>query len=133
MDTVALVPQDLADLIPMFLENRREELEELRSALREAHFARLQHVGERMFALGNPYGFRQITTFGRQIREACSAQDDATIGEIIEQYRAYLAKVAITSVPAPVERVRWNERPLANPGSVERLSARDGDAPPFRR
>ena len=114
MDTVALVPQDLADLIPVFLENRREELEQLRSALRDTDFGRLQHVGERMFALGNPYGFRQITTFGRQIREACSVQDDATIGDIVEQYRGYLAKVAISLVPAPVERVRWNERPRAD-------------------
>src|SRR5438105_4224977 len=127
MDMVALVPQDLADLIPVFLENRREELERLGSALRDTDFARLQHVGERMFALGNPYGFRQITTFGRQIREACSVQDDAAIGGIIEQYRAYLAKVTISQVPAPVERVRWNERPRAHPDSDERRpSARDG-------
>src|SRR5437660_1729362 len=105
MDTVALVPQDLADLIPVFLENRREEAEQLRSGLRDTDFGRLQHLAERMFALGNPYGFRQITTFGRQIREACSVQDHVTIGGIIEQYRAYLAKVAISLVPAPVERV----------------------------
>src|SRR3954451_381126 len=120
MDTIALVSQDLADLIPVFLENRREEVKQLGSALRDTDFGRLQHVGERMFALGNPYGFRQITTFGRQIREACSVQDDATIGDIIEQYRAYLAKVTISLVPEPAERVRWNERPRAHPDSVER-------------
>jgi hypothetical protein len=111
MDLIALVPADLEDLLPTFLENRWQDVEKLRIALPDADFALLQHLGERMYALGNPYGFRQITTFGRQIREACAVQDDVSIKQVLEQYEDYLDKVKISIVPEPAERAVWKRRP----------------------
>jgi hypothetical protein len=113
MDLVALVPADIADLIPVFLENRSKELDQLRTALGEANFVRLNHFGERMYALGNPYGFRQITTFGRHIREACSLQNKVAIGQVLDQYEDYLSKVTMAVVSQPVERIPWSMRTVA--------------------
>jgi hypothetical protein len=113
MDLVARVPADLADLIPVFLENRSRERERLRRALEEGDFAKAQHLGETMYALGNPYGFRQITTFGRQIREACAAKDAAKIEQVLEEYGDYLGKVTMTVVAEPVERVKWKKQTSA--------------------
>jgi hypothetical protein len=110
MDLIALVPADLEDLLPVFLENRWQDVEKLRIALPAADFAVLQHLGERMYALGNPYGFRQITTFGRQIREACAVQHDVSIKRVLEQYEEYLDKVEISIVPEPAERAVWKRR-----------------------
>lgn len=42
----------------------------LRAALDARDVARLTDLAERMYALGNPYGFRKITTLGRQLRDA---------------------------------------------------------------
>jgi hypothetical protein len=109
MDLSALVPADITDLVPTFLQNRALELERLRDALAEEHFGLLQHYGERMYALGNPYGFRQITTFGRKIREACVLQDLATIGPVLDQYAEYLNHVVVTVVPKPLDRAQWTE------------------------
>jgi hypothetical protein len=64
-----------------------------------------------MYALGNPYGFRQITTFGRQIREACAVQDDVSMKQVLEQCEDYLDKVKISIVPEPAERAVWKRRP----------------------
>jgi len=108
MDLVALVPADLSDLIAGFLQNRSQDIEKLKSALAAEDLAAAQQVGERMFALGNPYGFRQITTFGRQIREACALHDDVSIRQVLGHYEEYLGKVAITVVPEAVQRVPWN-------------------------
>lgn len=87
MDLVALVPADLSDLIAGFLQNRSQDIAKLKSALAAEDLAAALQVGERMFALGNPYGFRQITTFGRQIREACALHDDVSIRQVLGHYR----------------------------------------------
>ena len=75
MDLTAYVPQNIIDLLSTFLPNRRAEVGQLRQALEADDWVRLQHLAERMYALGNPYGFRQITTFGRFMREACANKD----------------------------------------------------------
>ena len=105
MDAVAQVPRDIADLLPTFRVNRSHELADLKQALWDNDFATLQHLGERMYALGNPYGFRQITTFGREIREACAERDLARMRIVAEQYEQYLQSVKITIVKEPVDRV----------------------------
>ena len=117
MDAVAQVPRDIADLLPAFRVNRSHELADLKQALWDNDFATLQHLGERMYALGNPYGFRQITTFGKQIREACAERDSARIRTVVEQYEQYLQSVKITIVKEPVDRGAWSSNEQAESAS----------------
>jgi len=100
-ELVARVPADIKDLIPGFRENRRREIQELRGVVAAANFERLQHIAERMYSLGNPFGFPQITIFGREMREACDAQDMKCAGRIISRYETYLADVTVTFVESP--------------------------------
>lgn len=109
MDLVALVPADLSDLVAAYLQNRSQDLEQLKSALAAEDFATVLQMGERMYAVGNPYGFRQITTFGRQIREACALHDAVSIRQLVGHFEEYLGKVTIEVVPEPVPRIAWNQ------------------------
>jgi len=109
MDLVALIPSDLADLLPAYRENRARELELLRAALKDNDLATVQQLGEQMYGVGNPYGFRQVTTFGRMIREACAIKDKAALAQVLDQYAEYLGKVTITIVAEPVPRPRWKK------------------------
>ena len=104
MDLTAYVPQDITDLLSAFLPNRRAEVGLLRQALVKDDWTRLQHLAERMYALGNPYGFRQITTLGRFMREACAKKDRPAFEALIRDYDTYLSKVTIVEVDAPVPR-----------------------------
>ncbi len=104
MDLTAYVPLDITDLLSAFLPNRRAEVGLLRQALAKDDWTRLQHLAERMYALGNPYGFRQITTFGRFMREACAKKDRPAFEALIRDYETYLSKVTIVEVEAPVPR-----------------------------
>ena len=63
-----------------------------------------------MYALGNPYGFRQITTFGRFMREACANKDRPAVHALIHDYETYLSKVTIVEVEAPMPRSAHPER-----------------------
>ena len=110
MDLTANVPRDLWDLIPDFLLHRREEVEQLRAALSAGDREVLTHLAERMYALGNPYGFRQITTYGRQMRDALAGGKIGTVRRLIRQYAEYLDKVELVQVENPVMRSIWRER-----------------------
>jgi len=105
MDLTALVPKDIVDLLSAFLPNRRADVAKLRAALAAGDWARLQELAERLYALGNPYGFRQITTFGRQMREACAQRDEDALKHLISAYAEYLSKVVVVEVDAPVSRI----------------------------
>jgi hypothetical protein len=105
MDLTALVPKDILDLLSAFLPNRRADVAKLRAALAGDDWPQLQHLAERLYALGNPYGFRQITTFGRLMREACAQRDETALEHLIHAYAEYLSKVVVVEVDAPVTRL----------------------------
>lgn len=90
------VAKDLEDLIPVFLANRRKELDALRSAASAADYEQLRQIGHRMKGVGNSYGFEYVSTLGKQIEDACKAQDAAAVQERIASYAEYLEKVQIT-------------------------------------
>ena len=124
MDLIAHVPQNIIDLLSTFLPNRRAEVGQLRQALEKDDWPRMQHLAERMYALGNPYGFRQITTFGRFMREACAKKDRAAFQALIREYEGYLSKVTIVEVEAPLPREVLT--PNAREALLAMMAAKDG-------
>jgi HPt (histidine-containing phosphotransfer) domain-containing protein len=91
-----VVPKDLEDLVPVFLKNRRKEVETLRVALAAADFEQLRQLGHRMKGVGNSYGFKQVSVLGKQIEDSARAGDTAALGLALSSYADYLAKVEVT-------------------------------------
>lgn len=110
VDIYAQVTKDIADLVPAFLQNRKSEVQELRSAIAEQSADLLDRLACRMFGVGNPFGFRQITTFGRLLREASAQGDFKGASGVVDQYAAYLKEVQIAYVEAPPKRPQWEPR-----------------------
>lgn len=110
MDLTALVHNDIRDLIPGFLRNRDLEVRALRQAIADEDAQRVEHLACRMYGAGNPFGFRQVTTFGKQLRQACAALDFDEAAEIVAQYEQYLSDVEIKYVDAPPKRDEWLPR-----------------------
>jgi len=100
-ELIAYVHRDIIDLLSAFLPNRRAEVIQLRQALTRSDWVRLRHIAERMYALGNPYGFRHITTLGRAMREACTVRDRVAIDGLTSDYETYLSKVTIIEIDVP--------------------------------
>ena len=91
----AIVDKDIADLIPMFLENRQTELETLRAALASSDLEQVRRIGHRMKGVGNSYGFAPISDLGKMIEDCAKANDAAGIGARLAEYADYLEKVKI--------------------------------------
>jgi HPt (histidine-containing phosphotransfer) domain-containing protein len=89
------VAKDLADLIPMFMSNRKKELDALRAALAAADFDQLRQIGHRMRGVGNSYGFELVSTIGQYIEDGARRADKAWLATQIADYGDYLSKVEI--------------------------------------
>jgi HPt (histidine-containing phosphotransfer) domain-containing protein len=89
------VAKDLEDLIPVFMKNRRKELDTLRVALASADFEQLRQLGHRMKGVGNSYGFEHVSDLGKHIEEGARSGDRAALEARIAEYGEYLAKVQV--------------------------------------
>ena len=89
------VARDLEDLIPVFMSNRKKELDTLRVALASADFEQLRQLGHRMKGVGNSYGFAHVSTLGKHIEDGARSADRAGLEARIREYADYLSKVEI--------------------------------------
>ncbi len=90
------VPKDLEDLIPMFMLNRKKEIESLKAALAASNFEEMRQIGHRMKGSGRSYGFATISDLGKRIEDGARGADGATITACLEEYADYLGKVVIS-------------------------------------
>jgi HPt (histidine-containing phosphotransfer) domain-containing protein len=89
------VAKDLEDLIPVFMKNRRKELDALRVALAAADFNQLRQLGHRMKGVGNSYGFERVSSLGKIIEDGAIKSDRGALEASIAQYGEYLSKVQV--------------------------------------
>jgi len=90
------VPKDLEDLIPMFMLNRKKEIENLRAALAASNFEEMRQIGHRMKGSGRSYGFAEVSELGKRIEDGARGADGSAIAACIEEYADYLDKIVIT-------------------------------------
>ena len=95
MNYTVTVARDLEDLIPVFMNNRKKELDTLRSALAAADFEQLRQLGHRMRGVGNSYGFEQVSVLGKHIEDGARSGDKASLEKHIAAYGEYLSKLQI--------------------------------------
>jgi PAS domain S-box-containing protein len=67
-----------ADLIPGFLQNRRQDVLTMLEALKRGDFQTVQRLGHDMKGVGCSYGFDTITDIGAALEESAGASDTGT-------------------------------------------------------
>jgi len=87
--------EDLLELSPVYLANRRNELAVLRDAVAQRDFATLLSLGHKMKGSGGGFGFDRITEIGGNLESSAKAQDAPAIEREIAALRDYLDRVEI--------------------------------------
>ncbi len=90
-----VVDQDLEDLIPEFLENRKEDTGKMTEALINSDFENLRIIGHSMKGSGGGYGFNKITEIGSLIEQAAQTRNSEEIKKQIEELSSFLESVEI--------------------------------------
>ena len=90
-----VVGKDIEDLVPVFMSNRKKEIETLQAALAALDFEQLRQLGHRMKGVGNSYGFSKVSELGKSIEDGARSEDRAALDAIIVDYADYLARVKV--------------------------------------
>ena len=87
------IDPDLEDLIPGFLENRRNDVESIKQHIDSGDLDAIRLLGHSMKGAGGGYGFDRITEIGDAIEVAAVAGDVAAIQSSNDALTDYLARV----------------------------------------
>jgi HPt (histidine-containing phosphotransfer) domain-containing protein len=89
------VSDELRDLIPRFLANRRLEVRQLGDAIARRDLEAARRIGHVLKGVGGGYGFDEITRLGTAI-EKCARAGGAGLEELARELAEYLESVDIT-------------------------------------
>lgn len=92
---VVQIEEDLEDLIPGFLANRREDVQSITESLEKSDLENIRILGHSMKGSGGGYGFDRITEIGKSIEDAANEKDKDTIKKSNEELSDYLDRVEI--------------------------------------
>jgi HPt (histidine-containing phosphotransfer) domain-containing protein len=94
---VVIVDPEIADLIPGFLNNRKEDIKNLELYLEEGDFEQIERLGHSMKGSGAGYGFNGISEIGKAIEIAGKKKDVEGIKGGIANLKDYLDRVEIVN------------------------------------
>lgn len=86
---------DIRGLVPHFLENRRKDLDFIRSALEQGDFDAVRTLGHNLRGVARGYGFDGLTELGTQLQDAARASDRARILQLHARLAEYLSRVDV--------------------------------------
>ena len=85
----------LADLIPAFLQNRRQDVNAMLDALDGSDFATVENLGHDMKGAGGSWGFQGITDIGAALEKAAENADNEGSRRWVGELTRYLDRVEI--------------------------------------
>jgi HPt (histidine-containing phosphotransfer) domain-containing protein len=86
-----------ADLIPGFLQNRRQEVIAMLEALDRGDFETVESLGHGMKGAGRSWGFEAITDIGAALEQAAERADTDASRKWVGELSRYLDRVEIVS------------------------------------
>ena len=89
------VEPELEDIVPIFLERRRQEVDRLRAALGKADYEAIALAGHSMKGTGGGYGFAGISELGARLERAGKEGDGGAVEGLIDELADYLERVEL--------------------------------------
>lgn len=86
---------DIADMVPLFLERRRQEMPLITQALGRGEYEAVEEFGHKTAGAGGSYGFPQISMLGKRIESAAKARDGTAAGLGLKELAAYLQTLSV--------------------------------------
>lgn len=87
--------RDLEDLIPSFMQNRRNEIGDIESALSRGDFESIRRLAHTWKGICRPYGFIHLETLSRNLEGAGERESREEISSIVAEIRDYLQNVRV--------------------------------------
>jgi HPt (histidine-containing phosphotransfer) domain-containing protein len=95
---VVYVDAFFQDLMPNFLEGRREDVKALVEALEKGDYDTVLFLGHNMKGVGGSYGFDFITELGRDLEQSAKEQNAEKVQRLVKELSTYLERVEVVYV-----------------------------------
>ena len=86
-----------ADLVPKFLQNRRQDVIAMLAALERGDLETVGSLGHGMKGAGGSYGFAAITDIGAALEQAADDADNEAARRLVRELSGYLDRLDIAS------------------------------------
>lgn len=93
--TTVQVDRDLEDLIPGFLENRRQDVVKLKAATAHGEWETVRIIGHTLKGIGGGYGFDRITELGQLLERAAKGENSQEALTVVSEFETYIDSVEI--------------------------------------
>ena len=90
------VDEDIKELIPGYLANRRQDIISLQQALAAGDYRSIQFIAHGLKGSGGGYGFEFISQLGGLLEEAARKQQAEPVRQLIGLLDEYLQKVDLS-------------------------------------
>lgn len=87
---------DLADLIAPYLESRRQNLDQMKTALARGDWEELRALGHKVLGTAGSYGFHDLSRIGGEVEAAALARDGARVERGLREFEEYLNGIVVT-------------------------------------
>ena len=94
-ENIAYIEKELEELIPIYIEHRRNDMNVLKTALAEQDFEKLKQSGHSLKGSGGGYGMHRLTDLGADLEESAKKQDINVAADVIDKIEEYLSNVVI--------------------------------------
>lgn len=94
---IVRVNRIIADLVPGYLEARRNELVDIWERISNGDLESLRVIGHKLKGSGEGYGFREITLLGAQIEDAAAAGEMHVVREAAARLEEYVSVVSFVT------------------------------------
>lgn len=92
---VVLLDADLEELIPGYLEDRREDTGTVMKCLEQGDYQTIRILGHDLKGTGGGYGFDAITLIGNSLEQAAKDQNQDEVRKLVQDLTAFLDRVEI--------------------------------------
>ncbi len=90
------IDPDLKDIVPGFLQNRKNDLALFRGALATSNAEALRNLGHKMRGSSAGYGFQQLSDWGGQIEDLAEKNELGKISALVDSIEDFLKNVQLT-------------------------------------
>lgn len=91
------IPEDVRELAPMYLANRRKELTTLISLRDEKNLVEISKLAHKTKGTAGGYGFDDLGHIAKALDEAAKSNDYDKVCSLVQKWSHYLEQVEISS------------------------------------
>ena len=92
---IVVCDADLDDIIPVYLDSKREECVQIRELAEQGNFEEIRSIAHGMKGSGGCYGFSLISAIGREMEIAAKAGNLHDVLEQVDLLAAYMGRIEV--------------------------------------